>query len=50
MPKQPAVKQPLGRTGSANIVKQGHTASGDFGDEPNLKARSGRNPRDLGVK
>lgn len=47
MAKSPAVKQSLGKTGHASIMKQGHTSSGDFGDDPNLKARAGQNPRDL---
>jgi hypothetical protein len=47
---KPAVTQPIGRTGSAPIVKQGHTASGRFGDDPNLKGNVVREPRDLSVK
>lgn len=34
-----------------NINRQGHTASGSFGDDPNLKRRFGNGkPRDLRAK
>lgn len=46
--KRPAVTQPIGRTGTAPIVRQGQTASGKFGDEPNAKSKTvTSNPRDL---
>lgn len=46
----PAVSKPLGKTGSASIVKQGHTATGRFGDEPMAKSKTTGNPRDLSAK
>lgn len=50
MPKKPAVTQPVGRTGSAEVVRQGHTASGKFGDDPTMKGRALPEPRDLNPK
>lgn len=35
------------RTGTAQINRTGHTASGQHGDDPNLKAKGRRQPRDL---
>ncbi len=49
MAKNPAVTQPIGKTGSAPIIRQGHTASGRFGDDPNLKGNV-KSARDLTVK
>ena len=39
------------KTGTAPIVKQGHTATNNHGTDPNFKGRTGSNrPRDLSVK
>jgi len=39
------------KTGNANIVKQGHTATQNHGSDPNFKGRTGSNrPRDLSIK
>lgn len=45
--KAPAVTQKLGKTGKAEIVRQGQTASGNFGDDPNMRSRGVKEPRDL---
>lgn len=50
MPKQPAVKQPIGRTGNASIMKQGHTTDGRHGSNPDMKVKGGNNVRDLNAK
>lgn len=43
--------KPIGsNTGNAQIVKQGHTSTGTIGDDPNMKGKGNRTPRDLGVK
>lgn len=39
-----------GKTGSAPIVRQGHTATGNYGDDPNAKGKGQKKPRDLKVK
>lgn len=49
MPNKPAVTQKLGRTGTARVVRQGHTASGRFGDDPNYKGNVKGEPRELNV-
>lgn len=36
-------------TGRAQIKKQGHTANGRHGSEPNVKVKGGNNVRELGV-
>lgn len=36
--------------GSAPIVRQGHTATGNHGDDPNIKGRGKKAVRDLKVK
>lgn len=39
------------KTGTAPIVKQGHTATQNHGTDPNFKGRTGANkPRDLSIK
>jgi hypothetical protein len=42
--------RPPASNGTANIDKQGQTASGSFGSDPNTKARFNRKPRDLNIK
>jgi hypothetical protein len=37
-------------TGSAPIKKQGHTASGNHGTDPNMKGRGIKPARDLSIK
>lgn len=49
MANKPAVTQKMGRTGTANVVRQGHTATGRFGDDPNFKGNVKGEPRDLDV-
>lgn len=49
MAKDYPVTKPLGRTGSANVMRQGHTASGQFGDDPNPKSTVKKAVRDLNV-
>lgn len=39
-----------GKTGSAQIIRQGHTASGNFGDDPNMKGKGTKPARDLKAK
>lgn len=40
------------KTGDAPITRQGHTATGNHGDDPNLRGggKAMRKPRDLRVK
>lgn len=46
----PNMKPPSG-TGSAPIIRQGHTASKNFGSDPNMKGKPASNPvRDLTIK
>lgn len=35
-----------GKKGSAKIIRQGHTALGRYGDDPNVPTRN-KNPKDL---
>lgn len=44
-----SVKKPMGNTGKAQIVKQGHTATGHFGDDPMMKGKGQKPTRDLGI-
>lgn len=37
-------------TGSAPIVKQGHTSNGDFGSNPTAKTKGRGSVRDLNLK
>lgn len=51
MADKPAVTQGLGKTGSASIVKQGHTATTKYGSNPDAQVKGGRpTPRDLSAK
>lgn len=45
-----AVKNKMtGKTGSAPIIKQGHTTTGQFGNDPDSKGRT-RDPREIKVR
>lgn len=44
-------RETISKSGTAPIVKQGHTATNNHGTDPNFKGRTGNNkPRDLSVK
>lgn len=43
-------KEMTQKTGSAPIVRQGHTTNGNYGSNPNAKGRGQNKPRDLKVK
>lgn len=45
-----SVKKPIGQTGKAQIVKQGHTTDGNFGSDPMARGKGQKPVRDLGVK
>lgn len=38
------------KTGNAQIIRQGHTATQNHGSDPNLKGKGNNTPRDLKVK
>lgn len=38
------------KTGSAPIIRQGHTATGNFGDDPMAKGKGMKAVRDLKAK
>lgn len=44
-----AVSKPIGKTGNAPIIKQGHTTTGQFGNDPDAKGRT-REPREIKAK
>lgn len=50
MAKRPAVTQPIGKTGKAPIMKQGHTTDGRHGSDPGVQVKGGNNVRDLNAK
>ncbi len=43
-------KQMTSKPGSAPIVRQGHTATGNYGDDPNARGKGQKKPRDLKAK
>jgi hypothetical protein len=43
-------KNTMGKTGTAPIKKVGHTASGRYGDDPQMKVRGGTGVRDISPK
>lgn len=42
--------KPLGKTGNAQLIRQGHTEQGSFGQSTKLKAKGDRSSRDLNPK
>ena len=45
-----AAAKPLGSTGKATVIKQGHTESGSYGTNSKAQARGPRTSRDLSAK
>lgn len=50
MPNKPAVTQPLRKTGSASIDKQGQTTNGRYGSNPDARGKGSPTVRDLNAK
>lgn len=45
-----SVRKPVSKSGSAPIVKQGHTATQSHGSDPNMRRKPEVSVRDLSVK
>lgn len=44
-----SVQKPMGKTGRGQITKQGHTTSGNYGSDPQMKGKGQKPTRDLGI-